>query len=191
MKPHSTRVAEHVLDQCHRSVNLKLSSLSAVTNQDGNDGSLFSPSTVDKAVYKDVGQIWQAAHGKCTGYGHRLRTKRIPQDLVGTSTVSVQLPALYLQALDSKGDFQDQYYFYLQDTSFAEFLMLNWYTSTCPLANHLNSINVAMQTEEGRHTYDGKEFKVFEGTKLTWIKKPEREDEVYMHLKQLFNLNFD
>ncbi|KAA6424871.1 MAG: N-hydroxyarylamine O-acetyltransferase [Trebouxia sp. A1-2] len=46
-------------------------------------------------------------------------------------------------------------------------------------------------TPEGRHTYDGKEFKVFKGTKLGWSKRPESEDEVYFHLKQLFNLNLD
>ena len=132
-------------------------------------------------------------HGKCSGYGHRLRLKSLPADAVGTGTLSsaAQQPDLYLQALDSKGDFQDQYFFHSQDTKFAEVVMLNWYTSTCPLANHLNSINVAMQTQEGRHTYDGKEFKIFKGTELSWSAIPESQDEVYMQLQKLFNLNFD
>lgn len=150
----------------------------------------FTESTLNADVYTDARDVWQKAHGACSGYGHRLRTKCLPQDAAGVSTVSVQLPALYLQALDSKGQFQDQYYFYLQDTSFAEFLMMNWYTSTCPLANHLNNINVAMQTREGRHTYDGTDFKVFKGTELTWSKAPECDEEVYVHLKRLFNVEF-
>lgn len=152
---------------------------------------LYSESTLAKDVYKDVQQIWEAAHGACSGYGHRLRTTCMSDYPLSSSTVVVQMTALYLQALDSKGEFKDQYHFHLQDTSFAEFLMSNWYTSTCPLANHLNSINVAMQTEEGRHTYDGKEFKIFKGTELAWSKAPESQEEVYMHLKQLFDLDFD
>ena len=154
-------------------------------------GRLYSESTLAKELYKDAEEVWQAAHGSCSGYGHRLRTKYTPEDATGSSTIPAQLPALYLQALDSKGEFQDQYYFYLQDTSYAEFLMLNWYTSTCPLANHLNSVNVAVQTPEGRHTYDGKEFKVFKGTQLAWSKTPVSEEEVYALLKQLFNLTFE
>ena len=142
-------------------------------------------------MYKGVQQVWQAAHGLCPGYGHRLRTNTIPEDAMGTSTIPAETSVLFLQALDSNGDFQDQYYFTLQNTSFAEFLMLNWYTSTCPLANHLNSINVAVQTLQGRHTYDGNEFKVFKGTTLVWSKAPESDKEVYVHLKQLFNLVFD
>ena len=98
---------------------------------------------------------------------------------------------MFMQALDSKEDFQDLYFFHLQDTKFAECLLLNWYTSTCPLANHMNNVIVAMQTPDGRHTYDGKEFKVFRGTKLAWSKHPESEEEVYILLKQLFRLTFD
>lgn len=152
--------------------------------------SCYSRSTLDTDVYKDVQDVWQAAHGACSGYGHRLRTKCMAEDSSGPSAVPVQLPALYLQALDSKRQFQDQYYFCLQDTSFAEFLMLNWYTSTCPAANHLNSIIVAVQTPEGRHTYDGNEFKVFKGTELAWSKAPNSDNEVYLYLKQLFGLSF-
>lgn len=160
----------------------------AVTSTGGKP---FSESTLGRDVYKDVQQVWQAAHGNCSGYGHRLRTKHVAEDAQGASKIPAQLPALYLQALDSNGQFQDQYYFHVQDTSFAEFLMLNWYTSTCPLANHLNSINVAIQTQDGRHTYDGKEFKVFKGTRLSWSKAPKTQEEVYMHLDQLFHLTFD
>ena len=139
---------------------------------------LYTHDTLTRDVYKDVQQVWQAAHGLCPSYGHRLRTNTLPEDAVGSSTRPVQISALYLQALDSSGDFQDQYYFVLQDTSFAEFVMLNWYTSTCPLANHLNSISIAVQTLQGRHTYDGKEFKVFKGTTLAWSKAPELQKEV-------------
>lgn len=156
-----------------------------------SDERLYTHDTLAKDIYKDAQQVWQAAQGMCCGYGHRLRTKSVPEDSVGTSISPAQMPALYLQALDSKGEFQDQYFFHLQDTKFAEFVMLNWYTSTCPSANHLNSVNVAKQTQEGRHTYDGKEFKVFKGTQLAWLKVPECLEEVYVYLKQLFNLSFD
>ncbi|DBA68537.1 TPA: hypothetical protein ACH3X2_013601 [Trebouxia sp. C0005] len=151
----------------------------------------YTESKLCSELYKGVQDVWQAAHGTCSGYGHRLRTKSTLENTTENTTLQIQLPGLFMQALDSKGCFQDLYFFHLQDTKFPEFLLLNWYTSTCPLASHLNNVVVAMQTPEGRHTYDGKEFKVFKGTKLGWSKRPESEDEVYFHLKQLFNLNLD
>lgn len=96
-----------------------------------------------------------------------------------------------MQALDSHGDFQDQYFMQLQETKFAEFEMLNWFTSTCPDANHLKNVVVAKQTPVGRNTYNGKEFKVFEGTTCTWQKQPETQQEQYMYLQQLFELSFE
>ncbi len=156
-----------------------------------NDKMSYTKITLCTEVYKEVQDVWQAAQGSCSGYGHRLRMKCTSGEVLDNSMARVQMPGLFMQALDSRGQFQDQYVFQLQDASFAEFLMLNWYTSTCPLANHLNNIVVAKQTPEGPRTYDGKEFQVFKGTELTWSKHPESEDEVDLHLKQLFNLSFD
>lgn len=151
----------------------------------------YTESTLCSELYKGVQDVWQAAHGTCSGYGHRLRTKSTSENTTENATLQIQLPGLFMQALDSKGCFQDLYFFHLQETKFPEFLLLNWYTSTCPLASHLNNVVVAMQTPEGRHTYDGKEFKVFQGTTLSRSKHPKSEDEVYLYLKQLFNLKFD
>ncbi len=151
----------------------------------------YTESTLCSELYKDVQDVWQAAHGKCSGYGHRLRTKSTSENITGNAMLQIQLPGLFMQALDSKGCFQDLYFFHLQETKFPEFLLLNWYTSTCPLASHLNNVVVAMQTPEGRRTYDGKEFKNFQGTTLSWSRHPESEDEVYLRLKQLFNLKLD
>jgi len=160
----------------------------AVSNKEDKS---YTESTLCSELYKDVQDVWQAAHGTCSGYGHRLRTKSTSENTTENAALQIQLPGLFMQALDSKGCFQDLYFFHLQETKFPEFLLLNWYTSTCPLASHLNNVVVAMQTPEGRHTYDGKEFKVFKGTTLSWSKHPEAEDEVYLRLKQLFNLKFD
>ncbi|KAL0048350.1 hypothetical protein WJX82_001452 [Trebouxia sp. C0006] len=162
-------------------------------------------------VHMAVGVVLDGVHWHCdVGYGGKGLRLPIRNDLIQTSkdgkfasvnnkedkayTESTLCSELYKDvqdALDSKGCFQDLYFFHLQETKFPEFLLLNWYTSTCPLASHLNNVVVAMQTPEGRHTYDGKEFKVFQGTTLSWSKHPKSEDEVYLYLKQLFNLKFD
>ena len=150
--------------------------------------SSFTDSTLAMHVYQDVDDIWVKANANCPGYGHRLRTKRTNEDITDSSTI--QMPGLFVQALDSKGQFQDLYSFHVQDTNFAEYEMLNWYTSTCPAANHLKNIVVAQQTADGRHTFDGKEFKVFSNTQLTWSRCPESDEETYRQLHLLFELPF-
>ena len=155
-----------------------------------SDGSLFSKSTLDADIYHDAKDVWQAASGQCSGYGHRLRTKSFSESLSDIATLHIQQPVLIVQALDSQGEFQDQYSFQFQATSCAEFEMLNWYTSTCPDANHLKNVIVARQTLLGRNTYNGKEFKVFEGTTCTWVKHPKTQQEQYKYLQQLFELCF-
>ena len=151
---------------------------------------MFSKSTLDADIYEGAKDVWQAANGQCSGYGHRLRTRSFSESLSDDSTLQIQQPAFFVQALDSTGQFQDQYLFQLQASMFAEFAMLNWYTSTCPDANHLKNVIVARQTLLGRHTYNGKEFKVFEGTTCTWVKHPETQQEQYKCLQELFNICF-
>ena len=151
---------------------------------------MFSKTTLDAESYHDAENIWQAASGQCSGYGHRLRTQSFSEALVDDATLQLQPPAIIVQALDSQGRFQDQYAFHFQATKCAEFEMLNWYTSTCPDANHLKNVVVARQTLLGRNTYNGKQFKVFEGTTCTWVKHPETQQEQYKYLQQLFELCF-
>ena len=155
------------------------------------DDSLFSKSTLDIDTYKEASGIWQAANAQCVGYAHRLRTKCFSETSSDDPALQIQWPGFFVQALDSSGQFQDQYFFQFQETQFAEFEMLNWYTSTCPDANHLKNVIVARQTPVGRNTYNGKEFKVFEGTRCTWVKHCETQQEQYVHLQQLFELSFN
>lgn len=155
-----------------------------------SDDSLFTKTTLDADVYEDAEDVWQAANGQCPGYGHRLRTKSISENLSDNAALHIQQPAVFVQALDSQGHFQDQYFFQFQATMFAEFEMLNWYTSTCPDANHLKNVIVARQTLLGRNTYNGNKFKVFEGTMCTWVKHPETQQEQLKYLEQLFEMCF-
>ncbi|KAL3154991.1 hypothetical protein ABBQ38_011516 [Trebouxia sp. C0009 RCD-2024] len=152
--------------------------------------SLFSDSTLNVDVYQGAEDSWQAANGQCLGYAHRLRTNQFPDCSSDDPALQIQWPGFFVQALDSHGHFQDQYFMQFQETKFAEFEMLNWYTSTCPDANHLKNVVVAIQTPVGRNTYNGKEFKVFEGTSCKWLKQPETEQEQYKYLQQLFELQF-
>ena len=156
-----------------------------------NAESSFTESTLNEAVYKDAEDVWQAANGHCPGYAHRLRTQLLPETSSAKAAMQIQTPDFYVQAVDSKGQFKDLYFFRFQGIQFAEFQMLSWYTSTCPNANLIRKVIVAKQTPTGRHTYDGKEFKVFEGTKCVWLKHPETSEEEYAHLQQLFGINCD
>ena len=153
--------------------------------------SSFTESTPNATVYKDAKDVWQAANGHCPGYAHRLRTQLLSEGSSENPAMQMHTPGLFMQAVDSKGQFKDLYFFRFQGIRFAEFQMLSWYTSTCPNANLIKKVIVAKQTPTGRHTYDGKEFKVFEGTKCVWLKHPETQEEEYMHLQQLFGINFD
>lgn len=156
-----------------------------------SDESLFSKSTLDADVYDAAKDVWHAATGQCSGYGHRLRSKQLSEVPSDDAALQIQKPAFFVQALDSQGQFQDQYFFQFQATDVAEFDMLNWYTSTCPDANHLKSVVVARQTPLGRNTYNGKEFKMFEGTTCTWVRQPKTQQEQYLYLQQLFELRFE
>lgn len=94
----------------------------AVSNKEDKS---YTESKLCSELYKGVQDVWQAAHGTCSGYGHRLRTKSTLENTTENTTLQIQLPGLFMQALDSKGCFQDLYFFHLQDTKFPEFLLLN------------------------------------------------------------------
>ena len=172
---------------CFLRMQLHAFSLSAVINTNTRG---YTESTRSRRIYTGAEDVWEAANAACVGYGHRLRTRCMSEAGSEESSISMQPPELFMQALDSNGEFQDQYVFAFHDTQFAEFEMLNWYTSTCPEANHLMNVVVAKQTPQGRHTYNGQEFKSFTGTKLAWSKRPQSDAEVYRYLQELFSLNF-
>lgn len=155
----------------------------------------FTDSTTCRDMYDKAEEGWQAANECCSGYGHRIRWGSIME--TGSSEIrdeesyrASQPSGYYMQALNSKGEFQDLYFFQMHHTSFAEIGMLNWYTATCPKAAHRKKVIVAKQTALGRHTYYGKVFKVFEGLQCVWTKQPDSDEDEEDLLHALFSIRF-
>ena len=151
-------------------------------------------STLCREVYDKAEEGWQAANESCSRYGHRIRQGSIIE--TGSSGSSeedsyraAQPSGYYMQALNSKGLFQDLYFFQMHHTGFAEIGMLNWYTATCPTAAHRQKVIVAKQTACGRHTFYGKMFKVFEGSQCVWTKQPKSNEDEEELLQALFGIS--